>query len=64
MIQTIELNDDRILGYRIDGDITLQDMTPLIEEIKNKVAHHPTKLRAYAEYVRIGSISPRPFGKT
>ncbi|GAB3718426.1 hypothetical protein GCM10027592_61360 [Spirosoma flavus] len=61
MIQTIDLNNDRILGYRIDGDITLESITPLIAEVKSKVAHHPGKLRAYAEYISIGSISPGAF---
>ncbi|CAN5632840.1 hypothetical protein BH09BAC4_BH09BAC4_14110 [soil metagenome] len=61
MIQTIDLNDERVLGYRIDGDISLADMTPLLAQLKAKVAHQPTHLRAYAEYVRIGSISPKAF---
>ena len=59
MIQTIDLKDDRVLGYRIEGDISLADITPLIAQVKSKVAHNPTKLRAYAEYVSIGSISPQ-----
>jgi hypothetical protein len=61
MIQTIDLKNDCILGYRIDGDISLEDIKPLIAEVKRKVADHPEKLRAYAEYISIGSISPQAF---
>ena len=61
MIQTIDLNDERVLGYRIDGAISLEDMKPLIAQLESKVAQHPTHLRAYAEYVSIGSIAPQAF---
>ena len=33
MIQTIGLNDERVLGYRIDGAISLADSTPLIAQV-------------------------------
>ena len=61
MVQTIDLEDDQVLGYRIDGSISLEDINPLIAQVKSKVARHPAKLRAYAEYVSVGSVSPQAF---
>ncbi|WP_093834709.1 SpoIIAA family protein [Spirosoma endophyticum] len=45
----------------MDIRYTIYDIRPLIDEVKRKVAQYPTNLRAYAEYISVGSISPKAF---
>ncbi|WP_338876747.1 STAS/SEC14 domain-containing protein [Spirosoma sp. SC4-14] len=56
MIKALDLNDDRILGYRIEGKITAAELKPLFARVEEKKREHK-KMRVYAEYVRMNGLS-------
>ena len=58
MIQPIDLQDERVFGYRVDGEVTVDDLKPLMDQLEDKTRKH-AKMRVYVEYIQIDAISLR-----
>lgn len=56
MIQQLDLHDNNVFAYRIDGEVTADELKPLTTILDEKTKQHD-KLRIYAEYVGIDNIS-------
>lgn len=54
----ISMDDDRVVGVRIDGTIREAELREMVELVEDKLTRHE-KLRAYVEVERLGGIEPR-----
>jgi len=57
MMELVELDDDRVVGVRIDGGIDDDEMKRLWDEIEVRLERHD-RLRVYVEVERMGRIGP------
>jgi len=57
MMELIALEDDRVVGVRIDGRIHDDEMEALWDEIDARLERHE-KLRVFVELVKMGMIEP------
>jgi hypothetical protein len=54
----ISMDDDRVVGVRIDGTIRETELREMVDVVEDKLTRHE-KLRAYVEVARLGGIEPR-----
>ncbi len=55
MMTMIPMEDDRVIGVRIDGHIRVEEMETMVEAVEAKLGEHE-KLRAYVELEALGDI--------
>ena len=62
MIEPIPLPVDNVIGFRIDGKISAEDISRITDEIEARLERH-SKLRVYAEVERFSGMSMEAFIK-
>ncbi len=55
MMTMIPMEDDRVIGVRINGHIRVEQMAEMVEAVEAKLEDHE-KLRAYVELEALGDI--------
>ncbi len=56
-MQLIPMDDDRVVGVRIDGTIREADIRAMLGVVEEKLTRHE-KLRVFVEVPRLGGIEP------
>ena len=62
MIEPIPLPLDNVVGFRVDGKISADDVSRIADEIEARLARH-ARLRVYAEVERFSGMSVEAFFK-
>lgn len=58
MIQPIDLQDDRVFAFRVNGKITTEELKPMADKLTERIRQYG-KMRVYAEYVGVEGVTPR-----